>query len=133
MNIQTIQADLALLTDWEDRYGYIIDLGHNLPEFPQDQKTDANKVRGCTSRVWLIAEKGQGGTHTFQAEADALIVQGLLYVLFALYNGKTAQEIQTINAAEELEKLNLGTHLSPNRRSGFVAVAEKIKHLTKEG
>jgi len=126
LNITQITDDLTLLTDWEDKYSYIIDLGRDLPPMPEADKTATTKVQGCTSQVWLTHEQiGEG--HTFKTDSDALIVKGLLALLLALYNGKTSAEIAATNATQTLKTLVLSEHISPNRRNGFAAVEGKIK------
>lgn len=130
MNIHQITEDMQLLTDWEDKYSYIIDLGKNLQPMPEKHKTDANKVNGCTSQVWLThttEKNGAGAQHCFTVDSDAIIVKGLLALLLALYNGKTSEEIQALDAAATLTDLGLAAHISPNRRNGFAAITHKIK------
>ena len=126
MHINQITEDMALLTDWEDKYSYIIDLGKNLQAMPEKNKIDAHKVSGCTSQVWLT-HKQEGEQHHFTVDSDAIIVKGLLALLLALYNGKKSDEIQATDAPSALEKLGLSAHISPNRRNGFAAVTHKIK------
>lgn len=125
-DITTLRDDMAFLTEWEDRYAYIIDLGRALDVLPEAERTAELKVSGCTSQVWL-SHREESGKHYFQVASDAIIVQGLLAILMALYNGKTSAEIQAGNAAELLAEIGLSSHLSPNRRSGFAAVTDKIK------
>ncbi len=98
MTIASLQSDFELLDDWEDRYRYIIELGRTLKPFPDALRTEATKVRGCTSQVWLASEAvagsgGDGPVLRFQGDSDAHIVRGLVAIIFALYNGKTANEI----------------------------------------
>ena len=98
MTIETIRSDFALLDDWEDRYRYLIELGRELPALPEALRTDANKVRGCVSQVWLASAArhngaGDAAVLEFQGDSDAHIVRGLIAVLFALFEGKTAKEI----------------------------------------
>src|SRR5262245_37932283 len=102
MTIDTIRADFALLDEWEDRYRYLIELGRSLPPFPEALRTDANKVRGCVSQVWLAsAVKHNGGAAPvldFQGDSDAHIVRGLVAVLFTLVQAKTPAEILAADA-----------------------------------
>ena len=94
--LDTIRADFALLDDWEDRYRYVIELGRDLPPFPDALRTDANKVRGCASQVWLGAASRAGGgagpALAFEGDSDAHIVRGLIAILFAIFEGKTPHE-----------------------------------------
>ena len=130
MTLQTIIDDFEFLEDWEDKYGYIIDLGRNLEALPEEQKTPENLVPGCTSQVWLVHNWG-GGKLELQADSDALIVRGLDAIVLAAYNGKTAAEIKAINITNIFADLGLDKNLSPNRRNGFVAMVEKIQNLAE--
>src|SRR6185295_7422203 len=101
MSIENIRSDFALLDDWEDRYRYLIELGRTLPPLPDALRTDANKVRGCASQVWLAAsiERTNGAPeYTFLADSDAHIVRGLIAILFAVYNGRTLDDVLDIDA-----------------------------------
>src|SRR5215510_14348026 len=101
MTIETIRADFALLDEWEDRYRYLIELGRGLAPFPEALRTDANKVRGCVSQVWLasaVKPNGGGPVLEFQGDSDAHIVRGLVAVLFALVQGRTPEAILAADA-----------------------------------
>ena len=121
--------DFALFDDWEERYRYLIDLGKTLPDMDEALKTDENFVRGCTSRVWMVAEE-QGGQYHFTADSDAHIVRGLIAILLVAYQDKSAQEIGAVDIDAAFSKIGLDQHLSPNRRNGFFAMVEKIRALT---
>ena len=132
MSIEAIRSDFALLDDWEDRYRYLIELGRDLPPFPEALRTDANKVRGCASQVWLgtTAEPpspGKPASLHFQGDSDAHIVRGLIAVLFALFDGRTAQEILRTDARAEFAGLGLAEHLTPQRSNGFFSMVERIR------
>src|SRR4029453_18057588 len=89
-------TDFDLLSDWEDRYRYVIELGRGLSPLSEADHSAANKVQGCVSQVWLSTRVEQSGDKprlTFIGDSDAHIVRGLIAILFALYSGKTAQEI----------------------------------------
>ena len=125
-NLTEIKDTFALLGDWEDRYAYLIDLGRQLPEFPDDAKTDDNLVRGCTSRVWMVLSEKDGVLHV-RADSDAHIVRGLIALVLAAYNGKTLTEAVQVDMQTIFTELGLADHLSPNRRNGFFAMVERIK------
>lgn len=119
---------LSLLPDWENRYTYLIELARNLPPMPMDEKTDTALVPGCTSRVWLVV--GWNGDRTdIHLDSDALIVRGLMALVYLAYNGKTRQEIAAINLPEIIAPTNLLQHLSPNRRNGFASVIKTLQSL----
>ena len=131
MSIDAIRSDFALLDDWEDRYRYVIELGRTLPPFPEALRTDANKVRGCASQVWLASQpRGAAGEDVLldlKGESDAHIVRGLIAILFALYQGKTTQEILATDALAAFAGLGLKDHLTPQRSNGFAAMVERIR------
>ncbi len=135
-SLEAIRADFALLDDWEDRYRYVIELGRQLPEMPISLKTEANKVRGCASQVWLatntkLQQPGGPAVMTFQGDSDAHIVRGLVAILFAILNGKTAEEILATDAAGAFASLGLKEHLTPQRSNGFASMVERIRTVAK--
>lgn len=136
MTIEEIVDNFSLLEDWEDRYRYLIDLGGRLPPMEEAFKTEETRVRGCMSQVWMVLdwEKDSNGNHrlTLLADSDAQIVKGLIAVLYAIFQGRTANEISAINIDEIFGKLGLNQHLSPNRRNGFYAMVERIRSFTAE-
>lgn len=125
-----IIAEFQDLTDWMDRYAYIIDLGNTLPEFPENKKTPQNLIEGCQSRVWIDAERNADGTITFTADSDALIVKGIVSLLLRVLNGLTPDEI--LNAdLYFIKEIGLQEHLSPTRSNGLVAMVRQIKNYAK--
>lgn len=126
--LNDLTGSFALFDDWEDRYRYLIDLGRRVPILDNALKTDENMVRGCTSKVWMVAEWRDEKLH-FQANSDAQIVQGLIYVLMLAYQDKAVDEIAAVDISQIFMDLGLDRHLSPNRRNGFFAMVEKIKAL----
>lgn len=88
--IDNIIENFSLLDNWEDRYRYVIELGYELPPFPESARNDAHKVPGCVSQVWLLSSRdnSENPTLTFQGDSDAHIVRGLIYILLAFYSGK---------------------------------------------
>ncbi|MFZ1101432.1 MAG: SufE family protein [Hyphomicrobiaceae bacterium] len=131
MTIDTIRADFALLDEWEDRYRYLIELGRGLPPFPEEKRTDANKVRGCVSQVWLASAVNRNGGGAsmleFQGDSDAHIVRGLVAVLFALVQGRTPEAILAADAKALFAELDLTEHLTPQRSNGFFSMVERVR------
>ena len=121
--------NFSYLTDWEDKYRYLIELGEGMPDFPESDKTEANKVQGCQSQVWITYSK-KGDKYEFKATSDAIIVRGLEAVLLTFVNGKTTDEIRELNLSEKFKILGLEENLSPTRRNGFASMIERIKTLT---
>lgn len=131
ITIDRILQNFDILTDWEDRYRYIIELGRKLPPLEDEYKNDDNRVQGCVSNVWLITDVKDGDPPQieFRADSDAQIVKGLVAILLSLYSGKTAKEILTTDIRSIFEKLELAKHLSPNRANGFASMVKRIHNL----
>lgn len=127
-DLEELRDNFSLFDDWEERYRYLIDLGRQLPAMPPEQRTEENLVRGCTSQVWLVAEQ-QDDRYKFTADSDAHIVRGLIALLLAGYQDKTAKEIAEIDIESVFEEIGLNKHLSPNRRNGFFAMVQRIQSL----
>ena len=119
--------------DWEDRYRYLIELGRKLPAYPDEARTDAHKVRGCVSQVWLNPRFSDDTPpkFTFDGDSDAHIVRGLVALMMLLFNGKTAKEILAVDAKGVLEQLGLSRHLSPMRTNGLFSMLGRIQELAK--
>ncbi|MGB3500306.1 MAG: SufE family protein [Mesorhizobium sp.] len=127
--IDRIIEDFDLLDEWEDRYRYVIDLGRDLPPFPDASRTAANKVQGCVSQVWLDTSQGSetDPVMTYQGDSDAHIVRGLVAIMIALYSGRRASEIASTDAEALLKRLGLDEHLSPQRSNGLRAMVQRIR------
>jgi len=128
-SIQAIRDDFAFLDEWEDRYRYVIDLGAALPPFPEVFRTDAQKVPGCVSQVWLTTEVGPGADPVieFKGDSDAHIVRGLVAIVLALFSGRRASDILSTDAEAVLKELGLNEHLSPQRANGLRSMVKRIK------
>jgi cysteine desulfuration protein SufE len=113
-----------------DRYQYLIDLGRRLPEFPESDRVDANKIRGCQSQVWFVAEEKDGRLE-FRAISDAAIVSGLIAVLLRIYSGKKPQDILD-TAPDFVKALQLEAHLSPTRSNGLASMLKAIRSFATE-
>jgi cysteine desulfuration protein SufE len=127
---QDIADNLSFLDDWEDRYRYLIELGQALPRLEADERIDANKVNGCISQVWLVSEPVEtDGTVSLQikGESDAMIVQGLVAILLALYSDRPAREIVETDAVALFDELGLREHLTAQRSNGLVAMVNRIR------
>jgi len=129
--IDEIIDNFALLDEWDDRYRYLIELGRQLPPLAAEAHSDANKVQGCASQVWLdtsVRPNGAGGpVLTFEGDSDAHIVRGLIAILFAMYSGRSAKDILSTDAVATFERLGLREHLTPQRSNGFRSMVERIR------
>lgn len=131
MTLEDIQSDFALLDEWEDRYRYVIELGRTLEPMSAAEHSDANKVRGCASQVWLATDvdtDDRGDKRlTFRGDSDAHIVRGLIAILFAITSGRTAKDILATDVHGILGGLGLREHLTPQRSNGLNSMAERIR------
>jgi cysteine desulfuration protein SufE len=130
MRIDEIIDNFSVLDDWEDRYRYLIDLGRGLEPLADGEHTPATKVRGCASQVWLITDRQGSGPNAvlrFRGDSDALIVRGLIAVLFALYSDKKAQEILATDEKAAFTELGLNSHLTQQRSNGLASMVARIK------
>ena len=128
--IDDIAADFELLGDWEERYRYIIELGRTLAPLPDAERTDANKVRGCASQVWLWTRTemrdGQAVLR-FGGDSDALIVRGLVAIAITLFDNKTPEEVLATDAEATFERMDLRAHLTAQRSNGLRSLVDRIK------
>ena len=129
--LSEIRDDFALLDDWEDRYRYVIELGRQLPQFPEEFRNDENKVRGCASQVWIATrsteENGQTRLH-FEGDSDAHIVRGLIAIVFALYQDATPSEILQGDAQAVFTELGLAEHITQQRSNGLASMIARIRN-----
>jgi cysteine desulfuration protein SufE len=129
--IDDIIENFTLLDQWDDRYRYVIELGRELPGLPESEQTEANKVRGCASQVWLVThvkpDRAAGPVLTFEGDSDAHIVRGLVAILIALYSGKSAKEILSTDAITLFDRLGLRDGLTPQRSNGVRSMVERIR------
>jgi cysteine desulfuration protein SufE len=129
--IDDIIENFTLLDQWDDRYRYVIELGRELPGLPESEQTEANKVRGCASQVWLVTHVKRDGAAgpvlTFEGDSDAHIVRGLVAILIALYSGKSAKEILTTDAITLFDRLGMRDGLTPQRSNGVRSMVERIR------
>ncbi len=131
MTIDDIINDFTLLEEWDDRYRYVIELGRSLAPLPESARTEANKVQGCASQVWLSTEVKSAGADgpvlSFVGDSDAHIVRGLIAILFAIYSGKPARDILATDALSVFDRLGLREHLTPQRSNGLRSMVERIR------
>ncbi|MBT8086533.1 MAG: SufE family protein [Gammaproteobacteria bacterium] len=127
---QEIIDEFALFDDWMDRYQYLIDLGRRLPEFPDELRMEENRIRGCQSQVWFVADEKDGRLY-FRAISDAAIVSGLIALLLRLYSGRKPREIVD-TPPEFVTALKLESHLSPTRSNGLSSMLTAIRGFASE-
>ncbi|HXA37588.1 MAG TPA: SufE family protein [Phenylobacterium sp.] len=122
-----LSAEFEVLGDWEERYRYVIDLGKDLAPLTDAERSDANKVRGCASQVWLVREPQADGTLRFRGDSDAHIVRGLIAIVLRLFSGRKPSEILAFDAPAAFEALGLKGALSQQRSNGLAAMVARIR------
>ena len=121
-------ATFEMLGDWEERYGYLMDLGRKLPPMDAAEKIEDNRIHGCQSQVW-VTPKPKPDTFDFAADSDSAIVKGLIAVLRNVYADETADNIVAFDVEDYLKQLGLDENLSMNRRNGLSGMIQRIKTL----
>ncbi len=128
---EEIVEDFEFLEDWEDRYRYVIEQGKAMAPLNEALKVPATRVHGCASQVWLHPQI-EGTTFRFDGESDAMIVNGLIAVLRALYNDLPVNEVGDVDAAAELARLGLNDHLSAQRSNGLKSMIVRIREVAAQ-
>lgn len=128
MTTEELISNFELLSDWEDRFGYLMELGRDLPPLPEGARNDAHKVTGCLSQVWLTGGL-EAGRMRFLADSDAHIVRGLIGVLLVLLDDRAPAEVLACDVEAVFHQIGLDSHLSPNRRNGFAAMLARMRGL----
>lgn len=126
-DLQDLAAEFDLLGDWEERYRYVIELGRELEPLTDAERSDANKVRGCASQVWLVTEPQPDGAVKFRGDSDAHIVRGLIAILLRLFSDRTPAEILAFDVKAAFDRLGLSGALSAQRSNGLAAMATRIR------
>ena len=129
MTINEIQDEIIeefnAFDDWMDKYSLIIDMGNNLTPLDEQYKTNQNLIEGCQSRVWITAQMKDGKVH-FEGESDAIIVKGIVSLLFRVLNNQTPNDILD-NELYFIKEIGLQEHLSPTRSNGLVSMLKQMK------
>ena len=132
--ITALKEDFSLIDEWEDRYRYVIELGRSLVPLAEQDRNPRNKVQGCASQVWIAVHQEKNGKEpklTFTGDSDALIVKGLIAIIFRLFSGHTPSEILATDAGALLDELGLREHLTPQRSNGVASMVARIKSDAK--
>lgn len=124
-----IAEEFSFFGDWSERYQYLIDLGRKLPPFPEEWKTEANRLHGCQSMVWIVAE-GTADSLEFHAISDSTIVSGLIYLALRVYSGRSAAEILATTPGY-IADIGLAKHLSPTRSNGLASLLQFIQDTAR--
>lgn len=130
--IADIKENFEFLDDWEDRYGYVIDLGRQSPVLPPSLRVEENFVHGCQSQVWFVHHYDEANNRLLViVDSDAMIVKGLAAVVMAAFNTQTPQAVASFNMEALFQELDLLRHLSPTRGNGLRSMVEKIQSAAR--
>lgn len=124
--LDDLAGDFEALGSWEAQLEYVIDMGRALPPLSDEERVDANKVRGCASQLWMVSDRRPDGGLEFRADADAIISKGLAAVVIALVSGHSPAEIRDFDLKGAFERLGL-PKLSMSRASGLASMAARVK------
>lgn len=113
---------------WEQRARLLMQWGERLTPLSDAEKSEANRVHGCESQVWLVAEQ-EDGQWRFKGASDARIIRGLLALLLARVEGLSSAELQQLDLPGWFSQLGLGRQLSPSRSNGLNAVLQRMAQL----
>jgi len=127
--INDLADDFALLPDWEERISYVIELARGLERLSDDERVEANKVRGCASQVWLVSERRaeEPGKLFFRGDSDAHLVRGEIAMLMRIFSGRTPQEILAVDPRAVFERLGLKEALTMQRSNGLFAMINRLQ------
>ena len=125
-----LREEFSFLDDHRDKVEHLIDLGKRLPPMPNELKTEASKVRGCQSQVWLVGEPLPDGRLHFLADSDAILVRGLIALVLELYDRRRPEEI-VANPPAVLEEIGLQRFLTPGRSNGLYAMVGRVRGLAE--
>jgi cysteine desulfuration protein SufE len=127
-SLDEILETFSFLDEGEERYRYIIELGKELSGLPDEAKVEANRVHGCQSRVWMVADVDDGVLDV-RADSDAFIVRGLIKILLSIYEGKSPAEAAELDPKGVFEQIGLEQHLSMGRRNGLFSMVGRVQAL----
>lgn len=125
--LDDLAAEFEMLGDWEERYRYVIELGRELAPLSDAERSEANKVRGCASQVWLVTQRDPDGVLRFRGDSDAHIVRGLIAIVLRLYSGRRREDVLAFDAKAAFDRLGLAGALSVQRSNGLSAMVARIR------
>lgn len=131
MNLDDLIQEFDDLGDWADQCELLIDIGRDLPPFPEEFRTEENKVHGCQSNVWMVADVSESDPPRIElrADSDAMLVKGLLTIILMTYSGRTADEILSTDIQRIFQRLGLHRHLSTARKNGLAGMVKRVREI----
>ncbi|MBX3441306.1 MAG: SufE family protein [Planctomyces sp.] len=135
LTLEQLYEEFEQLPDWGDRCDYLIDLGMELPTLDESERVEANRVHGCQSNVWLVADVAdRDGTPVieFRAESDSMFVNGLIAILLLIFDGRTPEDVLQTDESEVFRRLELNRHLSGQRRNGLAGMVQRVRSIAAQ-
>jgi len=135
LSAQEVIGNFELLEDWDSRYAYLVELGERLSPMDGRCRTEACRVQGCMSNVWVCARPDPSDSDRllYEGDCDTAIIKGVLAILIGLLSGRTREEIEAFDVDQFFDDLNIAQHLSPNRHFGIYAIVELMKAQARQG
>lgn len=130
---EEVIENFDFLDDWDARYAYLVELGEALPTMDDALRTEANRVQGCMSQVWVcpLVDPEDPARLNYVGECDTAIIKGVLALLIELMSGRTPDEVEALDLDHLFDELKLAEHLSPNRHFGIYSIVELMKAQAK--
>lgn len=128
---QQLVEHFQVFDDWEQRYEYLIDLGKQLPAFPESARNESHRVRGCVSNVWISADRDEQGNLVLLGDSDAFIVKGLIAIVIILCNHQSPQTILKLDITKLFNEIGLAQHLTPSRSNGLYSMINYVRRLAQ--
>lgn len=125
--LNEIREDFEIFDDPRDKFAQLMDIGKQASEFDPANRIEENRVIGCSSQAWLVWQKHEDGTFSFQADSDSHIVKGLLTILTRIFEGQTAEQIQQFSGTDILSAIGLQGAITSQRTNGFISALRKIQ------
>lgn len=129
--LNNLRETFMLFEDPKDKFVQLMDMAKESGRLSEMEKIDANKIHGCTSQAWVIADSNGDNTYTFRADSDALIVRGLLTILERAFTGQPIDEILAMNSNDILYEVGLDKSITSQRTNGFSSAVVKIQDLVR--
>jgi cysteine desulfuration protein SufE len=130
---EEVIENFEFLDSWDERYGYLVELGEALPPLDDALRTEANRVQGCMSKVWVypLPDPERSGALQYVGDCDTAIIKGVLALVIQLCSGRTPAEIEALDLDDLFDQLKLAEHLSPNRHFGIYSLVEMMKEQAR--
>jgi len=129
--LNNLRETFILFEDPKDKFVQLMDMAKKSDGLSKIEKIDPNKIDGCTSQAWVVADSNDDGTYTFRADSDALIVRGLLTILERTFSGQPTDEILAMNSDDILHEVGLDNSITSQRTNGFSSAIVKIQDLVR--